>query len=166
MTLQATDATPSGGTDYAITAQLSGGAILNAQASTLLPRTNEPVQFSARLELAGQSLSIQDAQARFRYPDGVFRNIALTAAGAEWRSSWIPETPGLYGVDMTVNGSAPDGTRIERSAFLTIEAQPTPEQFQPIQFAIMLGAGIIIVLIVVWVGSRVRRVIRRAKPGS
>ncbi len=156
------NATPRSGTDYAITAQLKGGAALVAQASTLLPKTHEPIQFSARVELAGQALTIRNAQAQIRYPDGVVRNIALTAAGTEWRSTWIPETPGLYSVDIQVNGNAPDGTVIERSAFLSVEAQPTPELFQPVQLALAVGVGIVLVLIIAGVVLLVRRKLRRA----
>ena len=163
--MQTTDATPGGGADFAITAQLKGGAVLQMQASSLLPKTDEPVQLSTRLELAGQSLTIRDARAQIRYPDGIYRNVELAATGAEWRSSWTPSAPGLYGIDVTVNGNAPDGTLIERSAFLSVEAQPKPEQFQPIQLALAAAVGIIVVLFAIWILLKLRRKIRQAKVG-
>jgi pimeloyl-ACP methyl ester carboxylesterase len=154
ITLQTTDATPDTGADFALTAQLKGGAVLFANASTLLPKTKEPVQLSARLELGGQPLSIRDATARVRYPNGTTQNILLASAGIEWRASWMPDLPGLYGIDVFVNGEAPDGSPIERSAFLSVEAQPVPEQFQPVQFGLYLGIGVIVALIFVWLVRR------------
>ena len=163
VTLQATAETPSSGADFAITTQLKGGAILKTSANTLLPKVNEPVQLSARLELGGQALTIRDATARIRFPDGASRNVALAFVGNEWQASWIPTTTGLYGIDVIVNGNAPDGLPIERSAFLSVEAQPTPEQFQPIQFALAGGVGILVVLILAWIISRIRRTAHQTK---
>ncbi len=163
VTLQATNATPPSGTDYAISAQFKGGAILRAQASTLLPKTNEPVQFSARLELGGRALTIRDAQARIRYPDGAIKNIALTASGGDFRSSWLAKAPELYGVDIAVNGSAPDGTIVERGAFLSLEVQPSAEQFLPIQIASVAGIVAILGLFIVWIIFRIRGRMRRRK---
>lgn len=157
VTLQATAETPSSGADFALTAHFKGGAILKAQASTLLPKVDEAVQLAARLELGGQGLTLRDAQARIRYPDGSIKNIALTDAGNEWRATWNPNLPGLYGVDITVNANAPDGLIIERSTFLSVEAQPTAEQFRPIQLGLCLGAGMIVVMIFVWGVNIIRR---------
>ncbi|MBI5029580.1 MAG: hypothetical protein HZB51_03575 [Chloroflexi bacterium] len=147
VTLQTTDATPRNGADYAIAAQFKGGAILRTQATTLLPKTGEAVQFSARLDVGGQSLTIREAQARIRYPDGTLKDVALAADGAEWRSSWRAEAPGLYGVDLMVNGNAPDGTVIERGAFLSVEVQPTAQQFQPVQTVLITSLGIVALII-------------------
>jgi pimeloyl-ACP methyl ester carboxylesterase len=140
ITLQATASTPAGGADYAITAHLQGGAVLKAQASKLFPKPNEPVELTARLELAGQALTIRDAQARVRYPSGELHTLALATTGGDWKANWQSASPGLYGVDLVVNGNAPDGAPVERSAFLALEVQPTPEQFQTTQ--ILVGAGL------------------------
>ncbi|MEW5718132.1 MAG: alpha/beta fold hydrolase [Chloroflexota bacterium] len=159
VTVQSTPETPSSGADYALTAHLVGGAVLKAQASPLLPEQNAPVLLSARLEQGGQLLAIRDATARISQPDGATRIVALTAAGNEWRANWIPGATGLYGLDVTVNGTASDGTLIERTAFLSIEAQPTPEQFLPLQAVLILTASLIVVLMIAW---GVRRRHRRA----
>jgi pimeloyl-ACP methyl ester carboxylesterase len=157
VTLQATDLTPRTGADYALTAQFKGGAILKTQASTLLPRVDEPVQLTARLELGGQALNLREATARVRYPDGSIKNIVLMIAGNESRVTINPNLPGLYAVDVTVSGNTPDGLLIERSAFLSVEAQPTAEQFAPIQLSLYLGVGIIVAMIFVWGVRRFRR---------
>lgn len=154
ITLQTTDATPSTGADFALTAQLKGGAILLANASPLLPKVNQPVQLSVRLELGEQPLTIRDATARMRSPDGAMQNIALASTGIEWRTSWTPHLPGLYGIDILINGNTPDNLPIERNAFLSIEAQPAPEQFQPIQLG-WIGILVGLALILVWVSRRV-----------
>ena len=163
VTLLATNTTPPSGADYAISAQFRGGANLRAEANNLLPKTNETVQFSARLELGGQTLLIREAQARIRYPSGVLKTIALIASGSEWRSSWIAEAPGLYGVDVTVNGNAPDGTIVERGAFLSLEVQPMAEQFQPIQIALISAIAVVMVLIIALFVFLLRRSARAAK---
>lgn len=155
VTLAATNDTPSRGADYAITAQLRGGAALKAQTSALLPKLDETVQLGARLELAGQALSIRDAHARVRSPDGAMKTIALTAVGNEWKTEWKPGVTGLHGIDVVVNGNAPDGTIIERSAFLSVDVQPTPEQVQSSQ--LVFGVGIGLVGIVIVMGILLRR---------
>ncbi|CAG0991425.1 partial Lipase EstA, partial [Anaerolineae bacterium] len=155
VTLAATNETPSSGADYALTAQLKGGAVLKAHSNTLLPKHDETVQLSARLELAGQALSIRDAHARVRSPDGATKTIVLTSAGNEWKTDWKPGVTGLHGIDVVVNGNAPDGTIIERSAFLSVDVQPTPEQVQSSQ--LLFGAGIGLVGIVIVTGILLRR---------
>lgn len=156
LTLQATDATPGGGADYALTAQLIGGAILKVRANPLLPKTGDPVFMSARLELAGQSLAVRDAIARIRHPDGSLRDIPFAITGGEWQANWTPSEPGLYGIDVLANGNAPDGTVIDRSAFLSIEAQPTADQFRLIQFASAILAGIIAVFFTIFIVRKIR----------
>lgn len=157
ITLQTTDATPRTGADFALTAQFKGGALLQAQASTLLPQVDEPVQLAARLVLGGQALNLREATALIRYPDGSIKNVALTIAGNESRATWNPNVPGLYAVDVTVSGNAPDGLLIERNAFLSVEAQPPVEQFAPIQLGLYFGVGIIVAMIFVWGVRRFRR---------
>jgi hypothetical protein len=151
VTLQTTSLTPSSGTDYAITAHLQGGAVLKAHASTLLPQTDEAVQFTARLELAGQSLPVVDAQASVRFPNGEIKNLPLSANGEEWQASWSPGVPGLFGIDIVMNGKAPDGTPIERSAFLAVEAQPTPEQISVARLALIGGIASLLVITIAWI---------------
>lgn len=158
VTLLTTDATPNTGTDYAITAQLKGGAQLKAQATNLLPQVDETIQLSAQLELAGQSLPMRDVQARVRSPSGGTQTISLTSAGAEWKADWKPDTPGIFGIDVLANANAPDGTLIERSAFFTVEAQPTELQIQTSQLIFI--AGVVLIIVVIAGGFFMRRLRR------
>jgi hypothetical protein len=128
VTLAATGKTPSRGTDYALTAQLRGGAVLKAHASTLLPRLNESVDLTARLELAGQALPVREAKAVIRYPDGKAETMGLTASGDQWKATFDPTSPGVYGINIQVSSSAPDSTPLEREAFLSVQGQPTASQ--------------------------------------
>ncbi|HEX9077501.1 MAG TPA: hypothetical protein VF932_17065 [Anaerolineae bacterium] len=162
VTLQTTDLTPSTGTDYAITAHLQGGAVLKARVSTLLPQPDETIQLAAHLELAGQTLPVVDAQASVRYPNGEIKNIPLSANGGEWQASWSPTGPGLYGIDVVMNGKAPDGTPIERSAFLSLEAQPTSEQISVARFLLIAGIASLFVIMTAWILVR-RRITARPK---
>ncbi len=160
VTLATTDVTPPGGADYAITAQLVGGALLKTQASPLLPKVGESVRLSARLELGGQALEISDAQVGIRAADGSFETIALAGSGGEREANWTPNVPGVHGLDVTAHATAPDGTLVERSVFLSVEAQPSPEQFLLSQVAVALGAclGVLAVGLAAWKAVRDRRV--------
>jgi pimeloyl-ACP methyl ester carboxylesterase len=123
-TLRTTGRTPAAGADYAITANLQGGATVSAQASPLTPAVGQDVALRAQLILAGQSLQLDQAQAIIRRPDGGTQTVSLTVAGAQATGRWRPTGQGVFGIDLTVNGRAPDGTTVERSAFLAIDAQP------------------------------------------
>jgi pimeloyl-ACP methyl ester carboxylesterase len=124
VSLLTTSETPESGADYALTAHFVGGAELNARLSTFLPRVNENVQLSASLDLGGQAIRLDEAHAEIRSPDGSNERVALEITGRQAQASWKPESPGLHGVDLQVAGLAPDGTQVERAAFLAVEAQP------------------------------------------
>jgi hypothetical protein len=163
ITLAATSKTPARGADYALTAQLRGGAILKAQASPLLPRLNEPVDLTARLELAGQALPIRDAQALIRQPDGKTETISLTASGDQWRGTWKPTSAGVHGINIQVTGSAPDGTPLEREAFLSIQGQPAAGQVARSQSLIAAVVLLILAAILVQLLVLIRRRARQAR---
>jgi hypothetical protein len=126
--LQASEETPPSGADFALTAHFVGGATLEAATSALLPQINEPVQLTANLALNGQPLTIDQAQALIRSPQGEAEMILLTVQGSQAVGTWSPSQPGLYGIDLQIVGKAPDGSTIERAAFLTVEAQPSQDQ--------------------------------------
>jgi pimeloyl-ACP methyl ester carboxylesterase len=163
VTLAATGKTPARGTDYALTAQLRGGAVLKAQASTLLPQLNESVDLNARLELAGQALPIREAKALIQYPDGKAETIDLTASGDQWKATFKPPSPGVYGVNVQVSGAALDGTPLEREAFLSVQSQPAASQVANSQR--LLSAIVLLILVVVLVlisGLLIKRRARKA----
>ena len=123
ITLQTTEKTPPSGADYAMSASFQGGARLQAQASQLLPRLGESVELSTRLEKGGQALVVERAQASLRAPDGSVETIDLAPQGEMRQVAWKPTQPGLYSVEIDVDGNTPDGTPVERAAYFTIEVQ-------------------------------------------
>jgi pimeloyl-ACP methyl ester carboxylesterase len=158
VTLAATNKTPSRGTEYALMAQLRGGAVLKAKVSKLLPGPNEFVDLTAQMELAGQALPIREAKAVIRYPDGKAETMGLTASGDQWKATFIPTASGVYGINIQVSGSTPDGTPLEREAFLSVQGQPSASQVTTsqrwISVVVLLVLAAIFVLIL---GSLVRR---------
>jgi pimeloyl-ACP methyl ester carboxylesterase len=146
VTLAATSKTPARGTEYALTAQLQGGAVLKAQVNPLLPKPGEPVELTARLELAGQALPIRQATALIRGPNGKAESMSLTESGDRWTAAWKPASPGVYGITVQVSGSAPDGTPLEREASLSIQGQPSANQVASSQR--LLGAVVLLLLAV------------------
>jgi pimeloyl-ACP methyl ester carboxylesterase len=148
--LQTTAKTPAAGADYAITAFFVGGAKLVASADPIIPAAKQPVQLSARLDKGGGSLEIDTAQAVIRGPDGQAETVTLTAAGDGVQGAWTPDQPGLYGVELDVNGRTPDGLTVERAATFTIEAQPAPGS--PIAgYAVLCGVLVVILALNLWV---------------
>jgi hypothetical protein len=81
--------------------------------------------------LAGQNLPIREAQALVRSPDGKLGTISLAPSGDEWQVAWKPVASGVYGINIQVSGSAPDGAPLEREAFLSVRAQPAAFRLRP-----------------------------------
>ena len=156
--LMPTDTTPAAGADYALTAVFQGGAALAAQASTMTPSLNEPMQLTARLELGGQILAINQAQAIIRSADGTAQIINMEQASDSngVQTTWQPAQPGLYGIEININGSAPDGYTIERTAFLTVEVQPDSQR-TVIGVLIVVGALALVTLVIVGLMKVLRR---------
>jgi len=122
--LKATDRTPASGAEYALTAKFIGGSLLSANTDKVLPQIGEPVQLSARLTLNGTPLNIETAEAMVRAPDNSTQTVKLVANGDNRTATWTPKSAGLYGIDLHVTASSPDGIPVDRVAFLTVEAQP------------------------------------------
>ncbi|HEX8684099.1 MAG TPA: alpha/beta fold hydrolase [Ardenticatenaceae bacterium] len=142
VTLTATERTPATGADYAISARLSGSAILDAQSSTLLPEPGERVELTARLKAGEESLQMTEANASIRSPDGTVQSVPLTGEGDERQATWTPTAPGLHAVDIVVTGAAPDGQPIERTAFLVVDVQPHRNDFRAT--LVLGGVGVIL----------------------
>lgn len=158
VTLSATDQTPARGSDYALTAYFVGGSELKAQLNTLVPRVNESVQLTATLSLAGQALSLTDAQALVHGPDGNTIRVAMALSEGRARASWKPEAPGLYGVDVQVTGNGPDGSPVERTAFLSFETQPVKGMSRGELLALAAVPVLVIVILAgIWIWRRNRR---------
>jgi pimeloyl-ACP methyl ester carboxylesterase len=150
ITVQTTDKTPPSGADYSMSASFQGGARLQAQASQLLPKLGESVELNARLEKGGRALAVERAQASLRAPDGSMETIDLTPQGEMRQAAWKPQQPGLYSVEIDVDGSAPDGTPVERAAYFTIEAQAAPRS-PFLGLAIVLVVLLAVLAINLWV---------------
>jgi hypothetical protein len=122
--LVSTPSTPTGGADFALTARFVGGTQLTAQVDPLLPSAGEPVRLAAQLRLGGQDLALHSAVASIQRPDGSTDTLTLEVDGSQSEVEVRAGPAGLYGVDLLVTGSTPDGTLVERSVFLAFEVQP------------------------------------------
>jgi hypothetical protein len=166
--LNATAATPAAGADFALTAHLAGGVQLAASATPLLPEIGEPVALAGGLTLGEAPLGLTQAHLLVRGPDGRAETLPLEVTGSDFAGEWQPESAGLYQLDIVVAAQTPDGTPVERTAFLVVEAQPepTPVRTTLATAAIMGGVLCLLLAIVVgplWLGWRlIRR--RRAAP--
>jgi hypothetical protein len=166
VTLQSTNKTPPRGADYALTAQMRGGANLRASTTKLLPEIGEAIDLAARLELGGQTLNIREAKALVHYPDGKEETVALSSTGNEWKASWKPTMAGTHGIDVQVVGSLPDGSALERTAFISVDAQPSSSQVQWMQTLLGTATALVVVLIVLFIISRLRRRTKKNRPST
>jgi pimeloyl-ACP methyl ester carboxylesterase len=145
VTLQATGQTPTSGADYALTAHFAGGATLKANLNTLLPQANQEIQLTARLSLNGQPVDLQSGQANIRSLDGRTQTVGLDLQNDQGQASWRLQQPGIYGVDVHVQALSADGVPIERTAFLALEVQPTPDRTR--ETFLIAGAGLGLLLL-------------------
>ena len=145
ITVQATDKTPAGGTDFAISVYFVGGVKLDATSSTLIPQIKEPVQFDARLTLGSQNLEITQAQAVIKDSDGNVETLDFPT-GQNISVEWTPQKSGTYAVDIVATGVAPDGSTVERTDFLAVEVQPNPSKGQITFNLIAVVAVVLLVL--------------------
>ena len=152
--LETSEATPAEGADYALTARFVGGAQLRADVSNVLPAMGEQVVLTASLELAGKDLPLQDAVVRLRKPDGTSEDLALKISASQAQVTVRPGLAGLYGVDIEASGTAPDGTLIQRTAFLAFEAQPEAKGGFPLS---VWAAALIVVILLAGVAVLVIR---------
>jgi pimeloyl-ACP methyl ester carboxylesterase len=158
--LQATGQTPSRGADYALTAHFLGGATLQAGLNTFLPQVNEEIHLTASLDLNGQPIDLQSAQANIRAPDGISQTLALDLQNGQGLANWKLQEPGLYGVDVHVQALSADGIPIERTAFLALEVQPTPDRTR--ETFIIAEAGLTLLLLAVITVAAWRRTRKEA----
>lgn len=139
-----------------------GGAMLSAQSSTLIPQIGEQVQLSADVSLDGQLLQISQASAIVRDPDGGVEKIDFVPGG-KISTTWTPKIPGTHGVDIVVTSAAPDGSPVERTAFLSVDVQPNPSKLQVTGNLVMVIGLVVLLLglIVMFFFRGVRKIARR-----
>ena len=168
VTLKTTDQTPPDGSDYALTAQFVGGATLKTSLSTALPQPGQEVNFRVALSLNGQAIAIQQAAATITTADQPPEALFLQPDGDGYAATWQAKNPGLVGVEFQVNGSSPDGIEIQRSASLVLEVQPQNDQTRSRIVLILLAAGALLFLVLVFLASLLvfRGLIRRSKRRS
>lgn len=143
VTVLASNTTPAGGTDFAVSVYFVGGAVLRARSSTLIPKPGEQVQLSADVTLDGQLLEIKQAQAVIRDPDGGVELVEF-APGTNISAKWTPSISGTHGVDIIMTGTALDGAPVERTAFLSVDVQPNPSKLQVTRNLVMLISLVIL----------------------
>lgn len=148
ITVQSTESTPAGGTDFAITVYFVGGAKLEATSNTLVPQIKEKVELNANLILNGQPLEIKEASAVIKDSDGKTETLNFPA-GQNISTTWTPNKAGTYAVDIIVTGIAPDGSPVERTDFLAIEVQPNPSKRQITFNLVAVIAVVVLVLILI-----------------
>ncbi len=129
----------------------------------MIPKVGEPVEIIAALELDGQPLPVELAEAVIRTPDGSVQKLQLSLSGDRYQTTWRPSSPGLYAIDLRVQGTSIDSSPVERTAFLSVEAQPASDQVRTIASLIgvaVVALGIVILGIgmVVWLVRRGRSV--------
>jgi len=103
----------------------------------------------AQLDLNGKSQTLTQALAHLRHPDGSQDDLALVQEGNTYRGEFRPAAPGLYSVQVDVTGSTPDGAPLQRSAQLSLEAQPVqPVTGQSLQLLLILTVVIALIFLV------------------
>ena len=160
--LRSSERTPALGADYALAARFAGGAELEASLSSLLPQTGDTVSLTGGLRLQGSDLALSGAQASVRAPDGEVLVLDLSITGNQASGEFEAAMPGLYGIDLSVAGTAEDGTPVERTSFLAFEAQPASNSSRA--SAGWIGGGI--ATIVLLAGIFVALVRRRRRAGA
>lgn len=156
--LMTSDSTPPGGADYALTAVFQGGAALAVRTSVMTPPLNARVEFNADLDLDGIPLAINQAQATIRSAEGPAQTINMEQVpGSKGvHAYWTPTQPGLYGIEISVSGLSPDGSVVERTGFLSVEAQPGSQRMV-MGIVIVVGGLVLLVLVVVGLIKLLRR---------
>jgi pimeloyl-ACP methyl ester carboxylesterase len=165
VTVQATGATPTSGTDFAISVYFVGGAKLATDSSTLIPQLNQPVKLDASVSLNGEPLQITQAQAVIRNSDGKVETLNFPA-GQNVSTTWTPRETGTHSIDIVITALAPDGSSIERTDFLAIEVQPNPGKAR-ITFNLMAVIALVLLVMggilfgVIWLIRRIRGSVKR-----
>ena len=162
VTLNTTAGTPAEGADYALTAYMIGGVRLDASALPLLAQIDDAVTVNASMSLDGQPVDIQSAQARFRLPNGETLTLDLAVSAGLASLTWQPALEGLYGIDLLVTGLLPQGQVIDRTAFLSIQVQPTNPPTRTtlvillllVLCAILLQLGLVVLFFIRWQSRR------------
>ncbi len=123
VTVQTSAKTPPLGVDYAIMVQYVGGASIDAQLSSHIPAIGERVDMTATLTLGDVPISMDETTVVIHTPDGGSELIPVAdlAENGGIVASYLPEEAGVYGIDVNTRSFLPDGSVVQRSAFLAFE---------------------------------------------
>jgi pimeloyl-ACP methyl ester carboxylesterase len=165
VTLLTSETTPSAGADYALTAYMLGGGVVDASALPLLPQVGEPVALQASLSLNAVSVPVQAATARIQAPDGQVTTQEMLLEDGQAVLELQADLEGLYGIDLLVSGALPSGAVVERTSFLSFQAQPSaPPTRSTLLVGVLLALGCLLALILGAAGLLfLRRRTRRAR---
>ncbi|NML17799.1 PGAP1-like alpha/beta domain-containing protein [Azohydromonas caseinilytica] len=114
---------PREATEYALSARVTGGAVLRAGASPLTPTRGQAVTLSATLEHPQRVPEGVAMRAVVHRPDGSTETLDMPGDGAQRSVRWRPAQPGLHGIDIAASARAGE-LRIERMGFLAVEVRP------------------------------------------
>jgi hypothetical protein len=101
----------------------------------------------------GSALTSTAIKAVIRTPVGKEEELVLK----DGKADWTPTSAGVRGVDIVARATAPDGSPIERTTFLSIEAQPAAERGQRNLKLLIIAAGTLLLLALWWVWMKVAR---------
>ena len=154
ITLKATEATPTAGADYAISAQVVGGAHLEASALPLLPKLGKSIELKGRLEF-DKALQDVNITALIHMPNGSGEEILLEGTNSTKSLTWLPQQLGLHGIDIVAKAVTVDGLIVERTDFLAVYIQPKVNL--AIQRILLVSGGVLLLLMVLLSYALLRR---------
>lgn len=127
--LETTESTPPDGAYFALTAVYQGGAILQLSADDLLPVKGNPITITANLVLDSQALDIQTVITTLVLPDGARQDLPFlqNTQSDDVEIVFFPSEEGIYGIEILTVGVLPDGSPVERTGYLSFQAQPTQD---------------------------------------
>lgn len=160
ITLKTTGETPPTGADYSIDSRYIGGAVLSASSAPTFAAAGEPVNITARLEVDGSAIKGGGAaEALIRKPDGTKTTLVLKASSDMYAAKYLPDQPGLYGIEVSMTGQDAAGFSIDRAAYLTFEVQPSSDAFRLTRELTLLVALSLVGLaaLVIWLRRKRRR---------
>ena len=162
VTLESTDSTPASGADYAIAAQFSGGALLQTTQDVTTPRVNQQVTISGVLTVDDVSILLTSANAVIHAPNGSTEVVEMNVNGGQVEVKITPQVSGIYGVEIDVTAQSSNGDLIDRAAFLTFEAEPTPLETMKNQII----AGVLLLVVIIGIFMFMNRRRRRVSASS
>jgi CDP-diacylglycerol--serine O-phosphatidyltransferase len=162
VTLRATGSTPASGADFAVSAQVEGGARLDAEISELVPAVGEDVDLSAAFEQTGIPVVVRTATVLIQAPDGRRETVTLSGGDIEAAGTWRPAQPGLHSIDVVVTGMTADERPVERTGFLAAEVRE-PEPDRSLLSVVLVAAAVVVALVLAGIVYLIVRTLRKAR---